>query len=85
MTKPLTDRLAKFFDAVMEASWEGSGLDGGEAQDLAESLGLIERVDFNPDVHEDHYGIGLRAGDDWYQFAPDVRAAVNHADREEAK
>lgn len=76
----LTDRLARFFDAIMESVWQTSDPDGGEIQNIAEKLRLIERVGFNPDVHEDHYGIGLGAGDDWFQLAPDARAAISKAE-----
>lgn len=73
----LTDRLAKFFDAMMENVWDRSDPDGGDIQDLAEKFGLIERVDFNPDVHDDYYGVGLEPGDDWFQIAPDVRSVLS--------
>lgn len=76
---PLTDRLAKFFDHMMEVVWEHSDPEGADIQDIAEKLGLIQRVDFDPNIHSDHYGIGLEPGDDWFQLAPDIRAALAKA------
>lgn len=57
-----------FAKAVLrDGLWDGSSLDGADIQDLAEKHGLIENVGFDPEKHTDHYGVGLEAGDEWYQ------------------
>ena len=36
------DKLRKFVEYILEQSFEGCDIDGGDAQDKAEALGLIE-------------------------------------------
>lgn len=45
-------RLRAFVEYVMTEAWEGCDIDGGLAQDKAESLGLIELRIVNPEDNE---------------------------------
>ena len=80
----LIDRLSLFADGILDFLWEGSDPDGGDIQDLAERLGLIENVGFDPEKHDDHLGVCLHPGDPWYQFAGDLRSAVSRAQAAES-
>lgn len=47
--------LGAFFRFVMEdGCWQGGDIDGGSAQDRAESLGLIKGELYDPAKHGDH-------------------------------
>jgi len=46
------DQARRFVQEVLEcSSWVGSDLGGGDAQDLAEELGLIRKVRYDPAEH----------------------------------
>jgi hypothetical protein len=53
-------RLRKFVDFILqESAWEGCDVDGGDAQDKAEELGLIElrpiKEEDSIDGEKEHY------------------------------
>lgn len=71
-------RLAEFVHwALSDGSWQGLDLDGASVQDKAESLGLIVKVKYDPDIHgpNDH---DIEAGDDWYVMSDIVTASSPH-------
>ena len=56
--------------AIAEGAWQGGDLEGGDIQNKAHKLGLIELVPggYNPEVHgEDDYA---ELGDPYFTFAP---------------
>lgn len=62
----MTD-LEAFAKEIIRISWEGC--DGGDViQEIAEKHGLIERVGFNPKIHEDPTGGDMEPGDTWFVF-----------------
>jgi hypothetical protein len=71
------ERLRAFAAEVMERSWSGGDLDGGEAQELALKYGVIVNVGFDPSQDQDEWDAGLEAGDDWFVLAWKDRAR-NH-------
>lgn len=68
LTQRQQTRLRQFAREMIRASGDGYDVDGGDIQDLAEGLGLIKRVSFNPRRHNDG-GLGLERGDDFFEFA----------------
>jgi hypothetical protein len=68
------ERLRAFAAEVMERSWSGGDLDGGEAQELALKYGVIVNVGFDPSQDQDEWDAGLEAGDDWFVLAWKDRA-----------
>jgi hypothetical protein len=66
------DSLAQFFDWAIKASWDGKNLDGGEVQEKALELGLIQCVPYSYDSHgpRGRHDFGLDDGDNWYIKAP---------------
>ena len=73
----LSLRLAKFFQRVAKtAVFLGDNLDLFSVADLAGRLGLLIDVNFDPDIHENHFGAGIEPGDPWFVIAPDVLAAL---------
>lgn len=65
--------LAEFANECLNASWGGWDLNGGDVQDTAERLGIIETVAFNPAVHYDRHGL-TEPGGKWFVFTPAVAA-----------
>jgi hypothetical protein len=49
----------------LKESWDGCGLDGGEVQDKAVSLGIIKQVPYDPDKHGPN-NWDAEPGDPWY-------------------
>ena len=72
-------RLALFADDILDFLWDGSDLDGGDIQHLAEKWGVITEVKFDPRRHDDHYGYGVAPGDPWFVPSRGLRAAVRSA------
>ena len=66
--------------AMQEGPWEGGDLDGGATQDMAESLGLIVSVPYDPEKHGIYNNCGCDAGDPWFEFAPGLNARPATAD-----
>lgn len=69
------DALLEFFRwAMREGPWDGGDLDGGSVQDKAESLGLIVKTQYDAEKH----GVQseFETGDDWFEYAPDLRVDV---------
>lgn len=65
--------------AIQDSAWQGGNLDGGAVQDKAEALGVIVKVPFDPAKHKSDYA---EAGDDWFEFAPNLpSSAVIATDR----
>ena len=65
--------LREFFKwAMREGPWQGCDLDGASVQDKAQTLGLIIKVPFDPERHEDKSGVDPAPGDDWFVFAPGI-------------
>ena len=74
------EALLTFFKwAMREGPWDGGDLDGGSVQDKAESLGLIVKTQYDAERH----GIqsDFEHGDDWFEYKPDLRAAVAGASK----
>lgn len=58
--------------AIRQSAWNGFDLDGFDIQEKAESLGLIQKVPYDPDKHGESE-FDIEPGDDWYEFAPFLR------------
>lgn len=58
-------------------AWSYDTPDGGDIQEWAEELGLIRNVGFDPKRHDDHLGLGLEVGDDWYEFTDLAASRLN--------
>jgi hypothetical protein len=58
--------------AIMKDWPEGCDLDGGQVCDIAEKAGVLFEIEggFDPERHEDTYGIGADAGDPWFDTIP---------------
>lgn len=68
-------RLREFAAEVMERSWNGGDLDGGEAQELALKYGVIVQVGFDPSQGDrDDWDAGLEPGDPWFVLGWSERA-----------
>ncbi|TPW26840.1 hypothetical protein [Pararhizobium mangrovi] len=52
--------------AIQNSAFEGVGLDGGDVQDKAEEMGLIERTVYDPEIHGD--SDCAEPGMDWFVF-----------------
>jgi hypothetical protein len=62
-------KLSAFVRYVLvEGSWAGDGLDGGDAQDAAERFGLISPAPYDPAKHG--YHVDFSDGDRWFKFTP---------------
>lgn len=64
--------------AIAEGAWQGGDLEGGDIQNKAHKLGLIELVPggYNPEVHgEDDYA---ELGDPYFTFAPILQKENKH-------
>ncbi len=73
----LAQRLARFLNYALERSWEASGMDGGDIQDIAQKYGLITETIYDPAIHGPNGEAEL--GDTWFVTAPDVKALVRGA------
>ncbi|MDB5656127.1 MAG: hypothetical protein JWQ94_3740 [Tardiphaga sp.] len=62
--------------ALQEGPWSGGDLDGAGVQDMAESLGLIVSVPYDPEKHGAYNDYGCDVGDPWFEFAPGLKAAA---------
>jgi hypothetical protein len=62
--------------ALQEGPWSGGDLDGASVQDMAESMGLIVSVPYDPEKHGAYNEYGCDAGDPWFEFAPGLKAAA---------
>jgi len=71
--------LEDFAQKCVKVYCWGFGLDGGDVQEWAEQHNIIERVDFNPEIHNDN-GIGLDAGDDFYVFTKHPKQSLAERD-----
>lgn len=67
------DRLRAFAREIIRGAWEGSDADGGDVQELAAKLGLIEKVPFDPKIHHGEDAEWCKPGDDWYVFSEILR------------
>jgi hypothetical protein len=58
----------------MNSAWEGCAC-GGELQDKANELGLIQKTPggYDPEKHGEYSLLYAEPGDDWFEFAPWVR------------
>jgi len=69
------ENLLEFFKwAMREGPWDGCDLDGAAIQDKAEELGLIVKTQYDAEKH----GVqsDFETGDDWFEYAPDLRAPL---------
>lgn len=67
-------QLVEFFKwAMREGPWDGCDLDGGGIQDKAEALGLIVKTQYDPEKHG--LQCDFETGDDYFEYAPELRAA----------
>jgi len=48
------EKLLAFAKEVIRGSWEGSNLDGGDIQEMAEKHGLLQPEIYDLDKHGDH-------------------------------
>jgi hypothetical protein len=75
--------------ALQEGSWQGGDLGGDQIQEMAESLGLIVSVPYDPEKHGAYNDYGCDAGDPWFEFSPGLQAirlqAIRSAPPVEAK
>ena len=69
--EPLGGLLSFFRHFMEDGSWLGGDIDGGDAQDKAQALGLLDRVPFDPDIHGD--GDGAEPGDPWFVYSDAIR------------
>jgi hypothetical protein len=69
-----TRQLAAFFKYAIDASWEGCGLDGGDIQNVAERLGLIRSVPYDPAKHGP--SDEAEPDDPWFVLADDIAALL---------
>ncbi len=76
----LTGRLASFFEGCAEMFFDGGDIEGGHAQDMAVSLGLLRETTYDPEVHGEN-NCDASPGDPWFVFADDVDAAIRHHER----
>jgi hypothetical protein len=62
--------LEKFARCLISSAWLGEDRDGGDIQELALELGLIEEVPggFDPAAHEDYTGCA-EPGCTWYAYS----------------
>lgn len=74
--------LAKFAKECLAASWGGWDLDGGDVQDTAERLGIIQSVTFDPAIHHDPEGL-TEAGEKWFVFSPAVAACLDNGKKKD--
>jgi len=76
MTEAQIEALVRLAD-VMVQEWIESGGDS-DLFDTLEALALIEPIPggFDPDKHEGPYTDFLEPGDDYYQMAPWLAAAI---------
>lgn len=73
-------------DRALEGFWldmsrlflRGGAIDYDRFIDIAESRGLIERVPFDPGVHDGPGSDGLAAGDPWYVRTSPAKAQVGN-------
>lgn len=82
LSNDLSLRLAKFFQRIAKTTvFAGDTLDLFGVADLAGRLGLLVDVNFDPDIHENHFGVGVEPGDPWFVIAPDVLALLKGPDQ----
>lgn len=77
-SEPLIKRLAQFADHAFQASFEGCDLEGSEIQDMGVARGLLIQSEFDPKRHTNSTG-ELEAGDSWYEYSPELKAALSTA------
>lgn len=82
--KTIEQKLAQFFDNCIRQSWEGQDMEGGEIQDMAKALGLIQSEPFDPEKHDaSDCEFDIAPGEDWFTIVPAVVALVNAAEAKE--
>lgn len=73
----ITDPLLMFFKDITGLLWDGAvEIDAQDVQDIALKHGLIVKTEFDPETHTDHLGIGMEAGDEWFETAPSIKSAL---------
>lgn len=80
----LIDRLALFFDAMIEFWSDGSSPDGGDIEEVARGVGLLSETVFNSDIHEDAIGVGVEDGEQWFVPTDEVTGAIRVALKRQA-
>lgn len=60
--------LADFVKEIIQIGFTGSGMDGGQIQDLAVEHGLLVETTFDPERHEDFEGYAEK-GDQWFEYS----------------
>jgi hypothetical protein len=66
--KAENDRLRAFAAAVMDSSWNGHEIDGGDAHELALKHGIIVEVPYDPEKHGESE-FDVEPGDPYYVLA----------------
>ena len=75
-----TQSAAKFVMwALLEGSWQGLDINGGEAQDKAVELGLIVPTLYDPKKHGE--SANCRPGDHWFVPSEALLSALSQASR----
>ena len=67
--------LAKLGAEALDASNGGSDFDGADVYEMAIKVGAVVQVPFDPEKHEDVWGVGMEPGDTWGEIVPNVLAA----------
>ena len=66
----LNQKLIQFFITGMREIWEGHDWEGGEVQDLAEELGLIQRA--SDEDQDEEFGV-------FYDYSPEIKNLMDKA------
>ena len=78
--KTVPQKLAEFFEACMQAAWEGRDMEGGELQDMAKEMGLLKSEPFDCEKHEAAEALfDPEPGDEWFTLVPEVHALLSEA------
>lgn len=65
--------LFKFVTEILEAAFEGNDFDGGGAQELGVSCGVLIETTYDPEKHGgSEYDI--EPGDTYYEWSPEFKA-----------
>jgi hypothetical protein len=73
----MEEALKKFAVTIVRSTWGDSGeLDGLQIQDLAEKLGVIVEVPYDPAVHGSN-DIGVLPGEPWFVFPDSLKDVLS--------
>lgn len=76
----ISQAAAKFVMwALLEGSWQGLDIDGGEAQDKAVELGLIEQTAYDPEKHGE--SAFCEPGDAWFVPSTALLSLISSKDQ----